>query len=128
MAISVRWAASSVPQSEDANAVRCLVNYIRDLDALAFGHTSKRSAFGTGNCSRLRFELRALCAKLRHKVLELDPIRDVQCPSLLAGVVIKCDRVSAWTNGDALQNSILSFLRNLGGLDFGGPLHEFGGN
>jgi len=127
MAMSVRG-ASSVPHSGDANAVGCLVYYIPDLDALAFGHNSKRSAFSTGNCSRLRFELRALCAELRHKVLKLDPIRDAQCCPIPSGVGIKCDRVSAWTNGDALQNSVLSFLRNLGGLDFGGLLHEFGRN
>src|SRR5262249_57242412 len=98
----------SVPHSEDANAVRCLVNYIRDLDALAFGHTSKRSAFGTGNCSRLRFELSTLCAKLRHKVLKLDPIRDAQCRSLLGGVAIECACVSAGTTAVALHHSILS--------------------
>jgi hypothetical protein len=95
---------------------------------LAFGHTSKRCAFGTGNCSRLRFELRAPCAELRHKVLKLDPIRDAQCRPLIGGVAIKFDRVSAWTNGDALQNSVLSFLRDLRGLDSGGLLQEFGRN
>src|SRR5437867_2714195 len=119
MAMSVRRAAFSVPHSEDANAVRCLVDYIHNLDALALGHTSKRSASGTGNCSRLRFELRALCTELRHKVLKLDPIRDAQCCPILCGVEIKCDRVSARTNSDALQNCILSFLRDLRGLDSG---------
>ena len=126
--MSVREASSCVPHSGDANAVGCLVDYTHDLDALAFGHNSKRSAFSTGNCSRLRFELRALCAELRHKVLKLDPIRDAQPRPLLGGVAIKRDRVSAWTNGDALQNSVLSFLRDLRGFDFGGLLQEFGRN
>src|SRR5215471_16546426 len=121
MAMSVRG-SSSVPHSGDANAVGCLVDYIHDLDALAFGHNSRCSAFSTGNCSRLRFELRALCAELRHKILKLNPIRNAQGRPLLGGVAIKCDRVSAWTNGDALQDSVLSFLCDLRRLDPGGLL------
>src|SRR5262245_48897597 len=96
------------------------------ISPLAFGHTSERGAFGTRNCSHLRCELLALCAELRHKVLKLDPIRDSQCCPILSGVGIKSDRVSTWTNCDALQNSVLSFLRDLRGLDFGSLLQEFG--
>jgi hypothetical protein len=73
------------------------------------------------------FELRA-CAELRHKVLKLDPILDAQFRPLLGGVPIKCDRISGPANGDALQNSILAFLRDLRRLDFCGLLQEFGRN
>src|SRR5262244_3501229 len=129
MAMSVRGAMRATGlHSGDANATGCLVDYILDLDALAFGHISERGTFGTCNCSPMQFELLALCAELRHEVLKLDPIRDAQCCPILCGVGIKCDRVSGWTSADAQQNSVLSLLRDLRGLDSGGLLQEFGRN
>src|SRR5262249_30329899 len=54
----------------------------------------------------MRFELRAICAELRHEILKLDPIRHAQGCPLLGGMAIKCDRISRWTKGNALQYSI----------------------
>src|SRR5262245_35343946 len=54
----------------------------------------------------MRFELRAICAELRHEILKLDPIRHAQGCPLLGGMAIKCARISRWTKGHALQYSI----------------------
>src|SRR5215468_9163525 len=127
MVMSVRGVASSMPHSDDANAARCMVDYKPDLDPLAFGYNSDHSAF-PGNFSGLRFELPTFGAELCHKVLKLDPICYTECRPVLGCVAIKCDRVSTWTNGNALQNSILSFLRDLCRLDLGGLLQKLRGN
>jgi hypothetical protein len=115
------------PNSDDANAARCTIDYILELDAFAFGLASTACSFGRGNFSCLRFEfVRPLYAELRHLILKLDPIGAVQHPPLLGGSAIKGDPVTAWTNRDALQNSILSFLRDLRSFYSGGLFQEFG--
>src|SRR5262249_15014308 len=76
----------------------------------------------------MRIELRAICAELRHEILKLDPIRHAQGCPLLGGMAIKCDCISRWTKGNALQYSILSFLRDLRRFYSGCLFQKFGGN
>jgi hypothetical protein len=55
-----------VPNSDDANAVRCTIDYILELDAFAFGLASTGCSFEKGSCLRVRFEfVRPLYAELR---------------------------------------------------------------
>jgi hypothetical protein len=112
--------------SDDANAMGCAVNYILELDAFAFGLASTACSFGRGGCSCLRFEfVRPLYAELRHRILKLGPIGNVQHSSLLGGGAIKGDSVTAWTNRGALQYSVLSFLCDLRRFYSGGSFQEF---
>ncbi len=116
------------PYSDDLNALRGVVGDILDLDVFAFSRVRKRRAFRAGICFLLRFESRAVCTELRHKVPELDPVRDVQRGSLLGSISTECDRVGLLSKGGALQDSVLSILRDLRGLDYRGLFQELGRN
>src|SRR5262245_50965682 len=124
-----RARAVLAPNSDDPNAARFPIYYILELEVPAFGLASIGCPFGRGDSSFLRFEfVRTLYAELRHQILKLEPFGDVQHPPLLGSSAIKCDRVSAWTDRDALQYSVLSFLRDLRGFDSGSLFQELGRN
>jgi hypothetical protein len=111
---------SYVPHCDDANTAGCVVDYVVNLDPVAFGAALSRPYPW--------LNLRPVGAELLHETLKLDPIRDVQCRPLFDGIAIKGNRVSGWTRGDALQNRIFAFLRDLRRLDFRGLFQNFGRN
>ena len=105
-----------MPHRDDANATRCVVDYIVNLDAVAFGlvplHPFSWPKLHPGD------------AELRHEIRKLDPISDIQRRPLFGRIAIKGNRISGWTRGDTLQNSVFSFLCDLRRFDFGGLFEE----
>ena len=68
-------ATSFGPHGDDTDSMRCLVDYILDLNTFVFGLASTGCSFRR-SCLRCEF-VRAFYAELCHHILKLDPIRDV---------------------------------------------------